>query len=467
MSATVVGMHPRQVEDDPRPPHDLDAEKAVLGAILVRGTLDDVEHLRPADFYRQAHRDIFTAMQALAAGGQPIDLITLQGQLGAKDLDRVGGPAYITNLTDGVPRSTNVSAYAEIVRDQATARRMLTTLERARDRLYREPGAAGNGLAGDLVRELEQVQEPAQHLRLVDDVEMIARPEPEPLITGMLSANALGGLYGPSGVGKTTLATYLGICVTTGHNCFGAPVPEPGNVVHVLGEGAGRFRARLAAAKRAQELDVDQPVGYFTLPEPIDLIDIGAVDHLIAVTRPVSPRLVMIDTVNRNMRGNESSTEDMTAFVAGCDRLRAALSCTVLLLHHTGWDDTRERGSSVLRAAADTWMSIRDKDGMLVLRCDKQRDLDHFSDIALRLAPAHGSVVIELDQSNGRELTDTEKAVLAVLAATGASKPDWAKAACSNVAADRSTVYRVIDRLVRERHVRRDGKVFRPVRGSR
>ena len=72
--------------------------------------------------------------------------------------------------------------------------------------------------------------------------------------------------------------------------------------------------------------------------------------------------------------GDENATQDMGRFIAGVDFLRRVTGAAVLALHHSGWNETRERGNSSLRGAADTMMSLTPKDGSLVLEVTKQKD---------------------------------------------------------------------------------------------
>ena len=119
----------RETPDDRVLPHDLEAEAAVLGAILI-----DAEALErasgiigPDDFFRRAHRMIFAAMRHIVdeqhAEPDPISVRAVLEQRG--DIAEVGGPAYITKLTDGVPRAINVEHYAGIVKEQAQYRRLI------------------------------------------------------------------------------------------------------------------------------------------------------------------------------------------------------------------------------------------------------------------------------------------------------------------------------------------------------
>jgi replicative DNA helicase len=113
---------------DRTPPHSLDAERSVLGAILLRNEAfnEAAEVIDADDFYRDAHRRIFNKMVALSERNDPIDLVTLREELArSNELDEVGGAAYITKLVDGVPRSTNVSHYAAIVKEKSTRRSLI------------------------------------------------------------------------------------------------------------------------------------------------------------------------------------------------------------------------------------------------------------------------------------------------------------------------------------------------------
>src|SRR5437773_6357591 len=108
-------------------PHNLEAERSVLGAVLLHNDAFNLaaEVVDSNDFYRDAHRRIFDKMVKLSERGDAIDLVTLKEELGRSgELDEVGGPAYITALVDGVPRSTNVEHYARIIKEKATLRHL-------------------------------------------------------------------------------------------------------------------------------------------------------------------------------------------------------------------------------------------------------------------------------------------------------------------------------------------------------
>jgi replicative DNA helicase len=109
-------------------PHNLEAERSVLGAILVHNDAFNLaaQVINEKDFFRDAHRRIFEKMIALNERGGAVDFVTLKEELSrAGELDEVGGPAYIASLADGVPRATNVEYYARIVKEKSTLRNLI------------------------------------------------------------------------------------------------------------------------------------------------------------------------------------------------------------------------------------------------------------------------------------------------------------------------------------------------------
>lgn len=112
------------------PPHNLEAEASLLGALLLdkEAVIKIADNLKPADFYRDAHGMIYQAILDLFEKHEPIDILSIGNRLSdKKQLDTVGGKAYLAELTASVPNSSHVVSYAEIIRKKATLR----SLERA------------------------------------------------------------------------------------------------------------------------------------------------------------------------------------------------------------------------------------------------------------------------------------------------------------------------------------------------
>lgn len=119
----------RQSIEDRQLPHNLEAEKAVLGAVIINNAAFEhaISLLRPAHFYRHAHGLIFAAMTTvLEERKSELDFVTLIEELTRRgELENVGGPAYVASLTDGLPHATNVRHYAGIVREKHLLRGLI------------------------------------------------------------------------------------------------------------------------------------------------------------------------------------------------------------------------------------------------------------------------------------------------------------------------------------------------------
>jgi replicative DNA helicase len=124
------------------PPHDLDAERAVIGAMLVSETAVAAvaERLAADDFYSEVHRIIYGAMMRLYSRGDPIDQLTLTNELrSVNEFDRVGGRPYVFQIVESVPTAANAGRYAEIVRGKALLRAVIDVGSRITEDAFGEP----------------------------------------------------------------------------------------------------------------------------------------------------------------------------------------------------------------------------------------------------------------------------------------------------------------------------------------
>src|SRR5580765_7402545 len=113
---------------DRLPPQSIEAEQSVLGAVLIdRETIIEIaEFLRPEDFYRQAHANVYRAMLELFERREPVDLVTVAETLERKDeLDGIGGRAYLSTLSNQTPTAVHAVQYARIVERKAVLRNLI------------------------------------------------------------------------------------------------------------------------------------------------------------------------------------------------------------------------------------------------------------------------------------------------------------------------------------------------------
>lgn len=125
------------------PPHSFEAEQAVLGGLMLdNNSWDDVaEQVVEQDFYSRQHRLIFAAMHRLAEQGNPIDLVTVSEELERQEqLEDIGGFAYLGEIAKNTPSAANIRAYAEIVRERAVTRELISVAHEIADAGYEPQG---------------------------------------------------------------------------------------------------------------------------------------------------------------------------------------------------------------------------------------------------------------------------------------------------------------------------------------
>ncbi len=129
------------------PPHSIEAEQAVLGGLFLDpdAWAKVSERLRDDDFYRRDHQIIFNAISKLDGEGQPFDLVTVAEWLeNNQKLDDAGGLAYLSAMADNTPGSSNIVAYADIVRKRSILRQLIKATNEISDSVYNPMGRSSN-----------------------------------------------------------------------------------------------------------------------------------------------------------------------------------------------------------------------------------------------------------------------------------------------------------------------------------
>lgn len=319
---------PEQVEGRPGP--SVAAEQSLLGSLLLDSSkfAEVVRLVQPASFSRRDHRVLFAAICEVLSAGKPCDAVLLAEHLERTgQLAEAGGRVYIARLAADTPSAAHVIAYASAVRERA------------------RPHSARTDL------------------RLATLAEFATQPKIRWLVRGILPDDSLVVVFGPPKGGKT-----YSVCDLLMHGAHGMPwhghrVPKALRVAFLAGEGRNGLRVRLHAW--LSHHDNAALAGAFNiLPSSLSLPD--RVEELIELLKPFAPEVVVPDTLNAFFGPyDENSTQDMTRFVASLRQLREALGCTLVVLHHTALADTgRERGSGVLRGAADVIIQVgKDESG--------------------------------------------------------------------------------------------------------
>ena len=238
-------------------------------------------------------------------------------------------------------------------------------------------------------------------LRAFDEYERATRPPPEGragrlqaamrtlgeckpalennyLAKGLLDRDTFSVMYGAANSGKTFIGLELALHVAAGMSWRGLRI-NGGPVLYIALEGGRGIHNRIAALQIENPALIegaDRDKRFRLLSLPLDLHAGGDTWALIDAL-PVLPALIVVDTLARAMgAGDENGAADMGQFIANVDRLRGATGAHVMAMHHSGKDATKgARGSSALRAAADTEIEVRQEHGVITVEDKKQRDL--------------------------------------------------------------------------------------------
>ena len=220
------------------PPHDEQAEKSVLGAILIdsQAITTVVEFLRAEHFYQPEHQLIFSSMISLYEKQQPIDVVTLKNSL-TKDgnLKKIGGASYLSELIDTVPTAAYVEHYGRIVKDHYTKRRLIELSSKLVEKAFDQKGDT-KSLLDDAEKEIFALSREHLHRDFIELKEILAESferleefvkkgihlrgvptgfaELDNKLSGMQPSNLLI-LAARPGVGKTTLGLNIAMHVAT------------------------------------------------------------------------------------------------------------------------------------------------------------------------------------------------------------------------------------------------------------
>ena len=144
------------------PPHSLEAEQAVLGGLMLDNEAWDkvAERVREKDFYRREHQIIFNVIITLTESRKPFDVLTLAEELKLRnELTPVGGEAYLFQLAKNTPSTSNITAYADIVRERSVLRQLLSVANNIADSAFNTQGRSVNELLDEAEKEVFHIAE--------------------------------------------------------------------------------------------------------------------------------------------------------------------------------------------------------------------------------------------------------------------------------------------------------------------
>ncbi|OFC35835.1 hypothetical protein BAE29_14450 [Acidithiobacillus caldus] len=195
-------------------------------------------------------------------------------------------------------------------------------------------------------------------------------------------------LYGPPASGKSFIAFSMAASIACGVNWYGHRV-RPGPVIYLMGEGIAGASRRLRAWQIRNPDAKLEAAPLFLSRRMVPLGETEAVGEIAAAIEETGagrPAVVFVDTLARAAVGlDENSARDMGELIRACDTIRERFACVVVLVHHSGHGQDRARGSSALKAALDTEISVS-KDGPTVtMTSTKAKESEGFSPLTFCL----------------------------------------------------------------------------------
>lgn len=362
---------PRVINDVP-PAHEIDAERAVLGAVLIEGAAALRRlSLRPEDFYVENNRDLFRAMQAVDARGEGIDAVTVAAELRRTgDLDRIGGPAALALLLDHASILVHLASYERLIREAADKREFHALSEQLRAGAMN--GATVENLSAWACEVLTRQRERAARQRPDEAPSELTAllahrfpPRADLIARGVLPRGGLLLIGGAPKLGKSLLLDNLCAQRARGRSWLGFAT-DPGVSLVVQSE----MRARAVAERfRTMLRDDPEPIApgrlHIKARRGVMLDDPAGLAQIEGWIEETGADLLRIDPLARHMTGDENSNRDMGAVVRAVDRLIERYGVGVVIAHHPSKPKEGEprqggmrlRGASALFGAADTVVS--------------------------------------------------------------------------------------------------------------
>src|ERR1035441_5433450 len=347
-------------------PHDLAAEQAVLGAMMLSAAAAETcrSALGADDFYRPAQSLIFASLTAMMLAGEPVDAVTVKDHLeAAGELARCQGAPYLHTLIASVPVTANAANYARIVREHAVRRRLLLAGRRILQWAGGGTGDDGHGLTERAMREIEAARDAGQD----DDVtaqtitEFLAGEDSDDydwIIPDLLERGDRLVITGMEGAGKSTLLRQLGGTIAAGiHPFTHLPIP-PRRVLIIDCENSPRQNRRKFRPLIAQASLQHHPVAEVNLwiesrPEGMDLALDRDVSRLLRQMTVIRPDVVMLGPLYRLAPRALNNDDDASE--------AALISSSMAYCHSSGWRVPWESKYAVplfMVSEVSAWMAL-------------------------------------------------------------------------------------------------------------
>jgi hypothetical protein len=457
-----------QRASDALPPHNRDAERALLSVLLQRNErfADVLPLIQPNDFYTVGHQVIFRGMIALAEAGQAIDFIGLNAWL--KDhslLVEAGGDGYLTGLWDVANSTSTVSVrgHAELIRDAAKKRRLLRLGRKLSEQAER-PGANTAEILGDALQELQELGDGAaeEDVRIITAGELLdSHPDLRPaVIDGLLRRAETGNLVAASKTNKSWLAMLLAFAVAFGWKFLDTFQCVQGQVLVIdneLHEETITSRLRqVASAMNVPYDEVRSRIHY--LPLRGKLKDLHGIGRFLRRVKPGEYALIVLDAWYRSVPTGVSENENgpIAALYNLIDQLAGRLNAAWVNVHHSSKGGQADKAITDVGSGAGS--QSRAVDAHVVLRPHAEEGVVVL-EAALRSWPPVTGQCLRWNWPVWVNEPSLDSAALKN--ARGKAKPDANEVRAAKEKSDDGAILAAMDRLAAR------GRKIKPRRGAK
>jgi len=335
----------------PQPqPQNIKAEEALLGAILINPeALEQIDGLKPSNFYLLKHRQIFEAMLKLKAENSPIDFVTLSTALEqAGNLQSSGGAVYLTQLIAATPSGTNASAYAKLIMEASRKRELLALLSD----VAKLTTAQGDDLpaASEYIKaQIDALLQPQPATQYQSFAELADALQPISwLWAGWIPRGMITLLGASPGAGKSMVALDIARRIISSDEFpdGSRSAITTKNIIYVDAEVVPQIIKERCTAWR-----MDLSKLFLMMPRPHDMIDFSRDEYRIqlrAMSSSLNPDLIIIDSLSSISSRGENNIEDIRGILAFLNELAAESNAGLLLIHHL-----RKRGGMQIAFQSD------------------------------------------------------------------------------------------------------------------
>lgn len=361
--------------------NDIEAERALIGAVLLQPEAVHEIEVKPSDFYRDTHKWIYQALLDISGDGNRPDYIAVGSRLGDEKLKQAGGHEYLIGLINDCPNSTNYQEYALQVTTKAKKREALERASKIAN-LAANPDTAPETLAEAFRLHADAFTEHISTGKTQTELEkrftvhtagyaLQPRPPVKFIVDNLIRPKSVSCFFGESGSKKSYSIIDMAVCVAAGKPWLGFAT-EQQNVLYIDEEtNEDEFSGRLAEVLRGEYCDENTPVCFVSLSGLLldNHTDLTFLELLIEQQHA---GLVILDALTDIMTGDENSKQDTQPIFTALKQIAVRTDAAIIVIHHAGKSGDY-RGSSAIKGAVDLLIKVESEHGKNVINFKSEK----------------------------------------------------------------------------------------------